>query len=112
MDSTPSPMASFRLMHRQTGAVLPGYRVLSATEIEIHEANHRLRTAGSPMRFVIDLHPAGGSASGGSASGGSASGGVQPSAPALAEVLQGEAAVCDARETAHPEPVLISSNPA
>jgi hypothetical protein len=95
-------MASFRLMHRQTGAVLPGYRVLSATEIEIHEANHRLRTAGSPMRFVIDLHPAGGSASGG----------VQPLTPALAEALQGEPAVCDARETAHPEPVLISSNPA
>ena len=50
-------MASFRLMHRQTGAVLSGYRVLCATEAEITDANHRLRESGSLMRFVIDLHP-------------------------------------------------------
>lgn len=84
MDSTPSSMASFRLMHRQTGAVLPGYRVLSATEVEIDEANHRLSTAGSPMRFVIDLHP----------------------------ITSGSTEVCDALETAHSVPVLIPSNPA
>lgn len=50
-------MPSFRLMHRQTGACLAGYRVLSATDDEISQANCRLREAGSPMRFVIDLHP-------------------------------------------------------
>jgi hypothetical protein len=50
-------MASFRLMHRLTGVVLDGYRVLSATTDEINRANHRLRESGSPMRFVIDLHP-------------------------------------------------------
>lgn len=50
-------MPSFRLMHRQTGACLAGYRVLSATDDEISQANLRLREAGSPMRFVIDLHP-------------------------------------------------------
>lgn len=50
-------MASFRLMHRLTGAVLGGYRVLSATAEEIDLANHRLKESGSPMRFVIDLHP-------------------------------------------------------
>ena len=50
-------MASFRLMHRLTGAVLGGYRVLSATTEEIDLANHRLKESGSPMRFVIDLHP-------------------------------------------------------
>jgi hypothetical protein len=50
-------MASFRLMHRLTGVVLGGYRVLSATTEEIDLANHRLKESGSPMRFVIDLHP-------------------------------------------------------
>jgi hypothetical protein len=50
-------MASFRLMHRLTGVVLGGYRVLSATAEEIDLANHRLKESGSPMRFVIDLHP-------------------------------------------------------
>jgi hypothetical protein len=50
-------MASFRLMHRLTGTVIQGYRVLSATADEIAQANHRLQQSGSPMRFVIDLHP-------------------------------------------------------
>lgn len=50
-------MASFRLMHCRTGAVLSGYRVLSATQDEIARANHNLRTNGSAYRFVIDLHP-------------------------------------------------------
>jgi hypothetical protein len=50
-------MASFRLMHCRTGAVLSGYRVLSATQDEIARANHNLRTSGSEYRFVIDLHP-------------------------------------------------------
>ena len=50
-------MASFRLMHRLTGSVLGGYRVLSATTDEIDIANHRLKESGSLMRFVIDLHP-------------------------------------------------------
>jgi hypothetical protein len=50
-------MASFRLMHRLTGSVLGGYRVLSATTAEIDIANHRLKESGSLMRFVIDFHP-------------------------------------------------------
>ena len=50
-------MASFRLMHCRTGAVLNGYRVTSATEDEIARANHNLRGVGSEYRFVVDLHP-------------------------------------------------------
>jgi hypothetical protein len=50
-------VASFRLMHCRTGAVLGGYRVLSASQDEIARANHKLRTTGSEYRFVIDLHP-------------------------------------------------------
>ncbi len=44
-------------MHRLTGTVLDGYRVLEATSDEIDLANHRLRESGSCMRFVLDLHP-------------------------------------------------------
>lgn len=50
-------MASFRMMHCRTGAVLLGYRVTSATEGEIAQANHNLRRAGSDYRLVVDLHP-------------------------------------------------------
>lgn len=44
-------------MHCHTGAVIPGYRVTSATEGEIAQANHNLRKAGSCFRLVVDLHP-------------------------------------------------------
>jgi hypothetical protein len=44
-------------MHCRTGAVLGGYRVLSASQDEIARANHNLKTSGSEYRFVIDLHP-------------------------------------------------------
>lgn len=50
-------MASFRLMNRVTGAVLAGYRVLSAAADEIDQANRNLRINGSPFRFVQDMHP-------------------------------------------------------
>lgn len=50
-------MASYRLMHRVTGAVLGGYIVLSATQAEIDTANQRLHQTGSAYRYVIDLHP-------------------------------------------------------
>lgn len=50
-------VASFRLAHRQTGSVIPGYRITSASEDEIARANCRLRESGSSYRFVIDLHP-------------------------------------------------------
>lgn len=49
-------MRAYLLMHRATGTVLPGYRVTSAAEDEIQQANHRLRRRGSEYRFVIDVH--------------------------------------------------------
>lgn len=47
-------MASYRLMHRVTGVVLSGYCVLSATQAEIDQANHRLHQAGSSYRYIVE----------------------------------------------------------
>jgi len=73
-------MASFRLMHCRTGAVLNGYRVLSATQDEIARANYNLRSNGSEYRFVIDLHP----------------------------LERKAAAVCDQQEATHPGEALTA----
>jgi hypothetical protein len=57
-------MASWRLMHRATGAVLTGYIVLSASPAEIEQANSNLRTSGSGYRYVPNQHEAVAAASG------------------------------------------------
>lgn len=44
-------------MHRITGAVISGYRVLSAAASEIEKANANLRERGSQFRYVPDQHP-------------------------------------------------------
>lgn len=50
-------MPSYRFQHLMTGAVMPGYRVLSASEDEIQQANRRLQQHGSPLHYVIDIEP-------------------------------------------------------
>ena len=49
-------MASYRLMHRITGAMLTGYIVLSASQHEIDQANHNLKNRGSEFRFIPNQH--------------------------------------------------------
>lgn len=52
--TTQQTMGSYRMCHRATGIAIAGYRVLSATEEEIAQANCRLRETGTPFRFVPD----------------------------------------------------------
>jgi hypothetical protein len=49
-------MPSFRLQHRQTGQLLPGYRVLAADEAEIAAANQNMQRIKSEYRYVME-HP-------------------------------------------------------
>lgn len=47
-------MPAFLLLHTLTGQAL--YRVGSATEAEISQANHHLRQQQCPWRYAPDLH--------------------------------------------------------